>query len=84
MKKFMKRPAIVFAIIFAIIFVIMLIESILLDALSKANTTNSNVDEEKISEYEQELESLIQPDESKFVESTEKKTEITLGYRRYF
>lgn len=77
----MRRPAIVLAIIFVILFVIIFLESLLLENSSELNVIKSSVDDEKFSEYDQELdlERLLQPDELKPGESAEKQTEITLG-----
>lgn len=75
----MKRPAIVLAMIFAIIFLVIFFESCLLDELSKSNAHESCERDEKFFDYEQELETVVKPDEIKSAEPISK-PEITLGY----
>lgn len=79
MKRFLRRPAIVLAMIFAIIFVIIFIESYLLEELSESNGVKTSVIDEINFQYEEELETLVKPDDPKSFEPT-LKTEITLGY----
>lgn len=79
MKKFIKRPAIVLATTFVIIFVIILFKSYvnLVEELSESESIE-NVSDENNSEYQNDLQSSVKPDQLKFFEST-LNTQITLG-----
>lgn len=81
MRKFMRRPAIVLALIFVVIFVMLIIDSYinLVEDLSEANAIRAKVSDEKFSEYEQELKSLVLTDELKLLVEPTLRAEITLG-----